>query len=477
MKYQLLLLMLLMSMFSQNLNAQNLDSLTLIQLTQLANNQKITKEEAILNANVAKFNFAIYKASLKPQVDLNARIPNYSKSFGEVVQPNGSILFKSVTNNNSSLGVSMSQLIPKTGGRVILETNLQRFDDFENGFNNYNGLPIQLTLFQPIFGFNTMKWDKEIEPLKLREAEKQYHLDLAMLDLECVNLFFNLLIAYENFEIATANEISNQKLLTIAEERFILGNISKVDLTQLKLSLVSAQKDKRRALQSVKMASVNIYSFLGLSIDSTIKLIKPIAPIFFEQINIDTKTVLAKAKKNRPEIESFYRTKMEAERAVEKAKKESGLQANLTASFGFARSSDKLPDIYTNPQQTQFLQLQLSMPILDWGQQAAQRELAIENQQFTTKMIQQLEIEFENNILQVIERFENAKEELKLVQEIQNLAAERFDIIQKSYVLGAISITDLTLAQREKDAAQRDYISTLSLYWQSVYELEIWTLE
>ena len=58
------------------------------------NNQQITKEEAILNANVAKFNFAIYKASLKPQVDLNARIPNYSKSFGEVVQPNGSILFK-----------------------------------------------------------------------------------------------------------------------------------------------------------------------------------------------------------------------------------------------------------------------------------------------------------------------------------------------------------------------------------------------
>lgn len=101
MKYQLLLLILLMSMFLQNLNAQNLDSLTLIQLTQLANNQQITKEEAILNANVAKFNFAIYKASLKPQVDLNARIPNYSKSFGEVVQPNGSILFKSVTKGSS----------------------------------------------------------------------------------------------------------------------------------------------------------------------------------------------------------------------------------------------------------------------------------------------------------------------------------------------------------------------------------------
>ena len=468
----------LLLLISNWLNAQNLDSLTLPQLTQFAKNQQIAKERAALNANVAQLNFAIYKASLKPQIDLNARIPNYSKSFGEVVQPNGSILFQSVTNNNSSLGLSMSQVIPKTGGTVFLQTNLQRFDDFENGFKNYNGLPIQLTLFQPLFGFNPMKWDKEIEPLKLREAEKQEKVDLAMLDLDAVVLFFNLSIAYQDFEIAKANEKSNQQLLTIAEERFALGKISKSDLMQLQLSLVSAEKDKRRALQAVKTASANIYSFLGLAIDAdATKLIKPIAPITFGTINMDTETILAKAKKNRPEIEAFYRMKLEAERAVEKAKKESGLQANLTASFGLARSSENLQPIYTNPQQVQFLQLQLSMPILDWGQRAAQRQISIENQQFTTKFITQQETEFKNNILQTIERFENAQQELILVEKIKKLAEERFKITQESYVLGAISITDLTLAQREKDLAQRDYISTLSLYWQAIYELEVWTLE
>jgi outer membrane protein len=475
MKFKKYILIILTNIIFQNANAQNLDSLTLPQLTQFTKNQQIAKERAALNANLAQLNFAIYKASLKPQIDLNARIPNYSKSFREVVQPNGSILFQSVTNNNSSLGLSMSQVIPKTGGTVFLQTNLQRFDDFENDFKNYNGLPIQLTLFQPLFGFNPMKWDKEIEPLKLREAEKQEKVDLAMLDLQAVTLFFNLSIAYQDFEIAKANEKSNQQLLTIAEERFALGKISKSDLMQLQLSLVSAEKDKRRALQAVKTASADIYSFLGLAIDN--QVIKPIETVVFETKNLDTETILAKAKKNRPEIEAFYRMKLEAERAVEKAKKESGLQANLTASFGLARSSENLQPIYTNPQQVQYLQLQLSMPILDWGQRAAQRQISIENQQFTTKFITQQETEFKNNILQTIARFENAQQELILVEKIKKLAEERFKITQESYVLGAISITDLTLAQREKDLAQRDYISTLSLYWQAVYELEVWTLE
>jgi outer membrane protein len=244
---------------------------------------------------------------------------------------------------------------------------------------------------------------------------------------------------------------------------------------QLQLSLISAEKNKRRALQAVKTASANMYTFLGLSIDN--QIITPKEPIGSGTINRDRKTVLAKAKKNRPEIETFYKMKLEAERAVEKAKKESGLQANVTASFGFARSSDNLPDVYTSPQQVQYLQLQLSMPILDWGQQAAQRQITLENQQFTTELIKQQEVAFENNILQTIARFENAQKELILVAQIQKLAKERFKITQESYVLGAISITDLTLAQREKDLAQRDYISTLGLYWQAIYELEVWTLE
>lgn len=454
--------------------AQTLDTLTLSELLQLAQEKQIAKSEAVVNARIAALNFAIYQASLKPQIDLNARIPNYSKTFGEVTQPNGSILFQSVTNNNSSLGILMSQQIPKTGGSIYAQTSVQRFDDFENSAKRYNGLPIQLTFFQPLFGFNSMKWNKVIEPLKLRVAEKQYSADLAMINTQSVTLFFNLLIANQDFEIAEANKKSNEQLYEIAEERFDLGKISKSDLMQLKLGLISAEKDKRRAFQSVQLASSDLYIFLGLSADNHI--IIPKVPNALEVISIDAKAALEQAKANRPEIENFYKMKIEAAQALEKAKKESGLQANLTASFGFVKSADNLSAVYVNPQQSQFLQLQLSVPILDWGQNATKRTIAEEQLKYTEQKIAQETLLFENNILQIIQKFENAQQELELVKALQQLAQERFEIIQKSYVLGAISVTDFTIAQQEKDFALRDYITTLQLYWQYYYALKLWTL-
>ncbi|MEL6124330.1 MAG: TolC family protein, partial [Bacteroidota bacterium] len=42
---------------------------------------------------------------------------------------------------------------------------------------------------------------------------------------------------------------------------------------------------------------------------------------------------------------------------------------------------------------------------------------------------------------------------------------------RQRYVLGAISITDLTIAQREKDAALRSYIQTLRSYWIAFYTI------
>ena len=51
------------------------------------------------------------------------------------------------------------------------------------------------------------------------------------------------------------------------------------------------------------------------------------------------------------------------------------------------------------------------------------------------------------------------------------MSLDRFEISRQRYVLGDISITDLTIAQREKDQAQRDYIDTLRNYWFAYFQL------
>ena len=205
-------------------------------------------------------------------------------------------------------------------------------------------------------------------------------------------------------------------------------------------------------------------------------MISPIVPNVKNPINVDLTIALREGLNNRFEQINYARRQMEADRDVEQAKREGGFQADLSASFGLSRGSTEVGDIYSDPQQQQFVQLQLNVPILDWGAQKSSVTLAQAQSDFLRKNITQNKLQLEANIQQTVDAFNNLQEQLQLNQEMKQLAQERFEIIKESFVLGAISITDLTLAQREKDQTAREYIFTLSQYWQNYYELKTMTL-
>lgn len=456
------------------LGQNDLKNLSLENFLQLAQENSIAGEAAKVDWQLAQLDNSIFKAGLKPQLSAFANFPNFANTFAEAQQPDGTILFPRINNNNSALGLNLSQAIPWTGGSVFVQSNLQRFDDFTNDKVFYNGTPFRIGFSQPIFGFNALKWDKKIQPLLLQEAEKKYQADMESINNDAADLFFNLLVAYENLQIAISNKESNETLLGIAEEKYELGIISKNGLLQLQFELASANKNKKQAEQSVRLASSSIYTFLGKKHNG--ELINPIVPNVENLINVDLTIALREGLKNRFEQINYARQQMEADRNVEQAKRDGGFQADLSASFGLTRGATDVGDIYSDPQQQQFVQLQLNVPIVDWGAQKSRVTLAQAQSDFLRKNITQNKLQLEANIQQTVDAFNNLQEQLQLNQEMKQLAQERFDITKESFVLGAISITDLTLAQREKDQTAREYIFTLSQYWQNYYDLKTMTL-
>ncbi|MFT7605363.1 MAG: outer membrane protein [Saprospiraceae bacterium] len=451
-----------------------LDTLSLERLIEMAKDRSIFSEAAKFELKSAHFNFSIYKSGLKPQINGTAKLPNYAKTSREIEQPDGTVLFQPVTNNNSSIGIQAIQNITKTGGAVFLESNLQRFDNFESNESFYNGSPIRLGIFQPLFGFNEFKWDKKLAPMKLREAEKKYSADMEEINLDASELFFNLLIANEDLNIAISNKEGNQSLFDIAQERYDLGKISQNDLMALRLELISATRNKKRAEQAVQFASSKLYTFLGLDYDG--QMIVPQIPKIKEGIAVDAAFALQQALKNRYEIDAQTRTLLEAERDIAEVKGNGGFNADLTASVGLARGSINLEDVYTDPKQEQFVTLSLNIPIVDWGRQKSEVNLSKAKRDFIQKQISQDRLALETNIRQVVRQYQNLQEELKLVEEFKTVAQERFEITKKSYLLSAISITELTLAHREKDQAVREYISTLGLFWTNYFTLQLMTV-
>ena len=454
--------------------AQGQDTLDLQAIIELARIQSLPAYKAQVDVEKANWAFKSYRASLKPQFRLRGNVPNYTNSFFETIQPDGTIQFQRITYNNSLLSLQGSQDIPLTGATIFVQSDLQRYDDMREKFRSYNGVPIRVGILQPLSPNNPMKWEKRLAPVRLLEAEKQFSTDVEGVSVEVLPFFFDLLLAQMDLQIAQTNQESNQSLVEIAQERFELGKMSENDVLQLRLELIRSQKDTRDAQQAVIAAQTTLGTYLGIDPSSQALAVSIPSPINLPIIAENK--ALREALQNRPESISYQRRQLEADQAVAEVKAQYGWSADLYASFGFARGSENLSDIYLDPQSEQGLFLQVSMPILDWGRGKAERNRAKLDQTYVAQSIERELQLFEASVRRWVAHCNQMQETMQLAQEAQDISQQQFDISKRRYILGDISITDLTLSLRAKDQARRSYLFALREYWQAWYQLRFLTL-
>ncbi len=195
-------------------------TLTLQQVVEMAKSKSIASKQAVTTKETKYWLYRTFRSNYQPQLSLNGTLPGYSKTFIQVVQPDGTIQFQPVHNNNSSLNLSFSQSISVTGGTVFGTTQLQRFDDFDRKNTLYNGVPFGIGYSQPMFQFNQLHWDKKIEPLKFDESRQAFIESMEQIAIKANGYFFDLLLAQVNFQIAATNLSNTQNILRIAKEKF-----------------------------------------------------------------------------------------------------------------------------------------------------------------------------------------------------------------------------------------------------------------
>ncbi len=241
---------------------------TLPEVVQLAKTQSIAAKQAATQRKTNYWQYRSFVADFKPQLSLNGTLPGFTRSYIEVRQPDGTISFQPVSNNNSMLNLALSQNIALTGGTVFVQQQLQRFDDFARNNTRYNGIPFAVGINQPLFRFNDMKWSRKIEPLKFQEGNQQYVASLEEVALNATGYYFDLLIAQVNLQIAEKNRSNNDTLYKIAQQKLELGKISQNDLLQLQMGVLTAQKDLASAQQAAAVASLRLKMYLSLRDES-----------------------------------------------------------------------------------------------------------------------------------------------------------------------------------------------------------------
>ncbi len=447
--------------------------LTLQQVVSLAREKSIASKQAATLKSNKYWEWRTYKSNYKPQLSLNGNLPGYSKTFREVLQPNGTIEFQPVTYNNSALNLALSQAIAKTGGTIFGTTQLQRFDDFDRNMTLYNGVPYAVGYSQPLWRFNSLKWDQKIEPLKYNESKQAYIESLEEISINASRYFFDLLLAQVNLAIADTNLANTQNIMRIANVKFEMGKISRNEMLQLQLEQLKAQKAVGIARRDMEISTLNLRAYIGLKSSDRVALALPAANI---NISLDTAKIVSEAYANRSDAIGFARRLLEAKREVAKARGDNGLNATLTARLGFSKSAQNIGKVYSKPLNQQAIQLEFDIPILDWGRSKSRLKSAEANKQFTEYAVEQDKQNFSQEIYTQVTLFEMMKEQLGLTAQADSIASEKYIIAKERYVLGNLSITDLSIAFQEKDQAKRDYIFALRDFWGAFYQLRYLSL-
>jgi outer membrane protein TolC len=421
--------------------------------------------------------YQTYLSDYRPQIGLQATIPNLNRSFQSIPLPDGTQAFVSRAFMENSFGINLSQEVALTGGSVYAFSGLERLDIFKNDLvdrsKSYFATPIIIGFEQPVFGFNRLKWAKEIEPLRYEEANREFVEEMEDVAFRSTALFFDVLIAQLNVQALTKNKADADTLLNISQGRFSVGRIAETELLQIELSAMNADANLAAARLQLQTNTERLRNFLGIEQQVTFQLTPPEQiPVFM----IDEKLALAYAQKYRSESIAFMRRLKEAERAIAEAKANQGLRMDISGQFGLNQVAANFSDSYTDPLDQQRVTIGLNIPIADWGKAKARMEVAKSNQQLEQMNVNQERISFEREISIKVQQFDLLRTQVELANRAFEVSQKRLDITRKRYLIGKIANIELNLAIQEQDAARRSYYAALRAFWTAYYELRRLTL-
>ncbi|MDE6290005.1 MAG: TolC family protein, partial [Muribaculaceae bacterium] len=169
------------------------------------------------------------------------------------------------------------------------------------------------------------------------------------------------------------------------------------------------------------------------------------------------------------------RRQLEADYEVARAKGNMR-QIDLFAQIGYTGTADNASDAYSRLKDNQVVELGFSIPILDWGKRKGQVKVAENNRRVVESRIRKEQMEFNQDIFILVERYNNQRRQLEISQRADTIAAARYHTNLETFLVGKISTLDLNDSQLSKDESRQAMINQMYLYWRYYYQIRSLTL-
>ena len=422
-----------------------------------------------------QWDYLDYKARQLPSLSLRLNPVQYNSHFVNRYDYIENIdVYRQQQLISSSAGLSMSQSIGLTGGRLTLDSDLNFMRNFgDNLFTQYSSVPVRIGYSQSLFSFNSVKWSKKIEPLKLEKAGKQFLYAKETTAENAVRYFFDLVSAQSEYAMALENIASADTLCVAGKEKNQLGIVSEADVLTLELDLMNANNALENAITQLELATSAFLSFFNLDKDCAISLT---LPDILPEMTVSVEEAFFQMKENNPDILRYRQQELESEQSVEQMQKTGGLDAYVSASVGFNQAGNRMNDVYNRLLRQDIVNISVTVPLVDWGTRKRRISAAKNNEIITKQTIEKDEFDLEQELASTVSEFNRQHGITKQSLEALQKATTIYDVNKQRFIIGKTDVNTLTLSLNRKDSALRNYISALNRYWSLYYTIRKLTL-
>ena len=270
-------------------------------------------------------------------------------------------------------------------------------------------------------------------------------------------LFIAALLAKSNLEFAEGLRDSYKKTVSLSQDRFNAGAMSRNDLLKIQLQQLQFESDVNAARLALVQALASLRQFLGF--DSVPANYDVAGSLVYEPVPLRLEDVQARALAVRPDLQAAQRTVVASESQVGLAKANGKVDFNLTFDYTHLNQNN-LGAFYFN----------IPLPIFNRNQgEIARTQYVVAQSQFQQKAAEQ----------QVLTDVRNAYEGLRSSEQVVQLydqgyldqATQSLDITRFSYEHGAASLLDFLDAERSYRSTQLSYRQALATYMTSLEQL------
>lgn len=439
----------------------------------MARVRSVDAAEALDELKSAYWEWRSFKAEQLPELNFKATAPAYARQYSSYMNEDGSFSFVGTNYLQANGQLSLSQNIPLTGGKVSITSSLdflRQFDEVNS--NRFMSIPVAISLSQPLFGVNTMKWDRKIEPVRYAEAKAAFLSATENIARLTVDYYFTLLMSRENVDIARQNLENAERLYTVAQEKRDMGMISQNDLLQMELNVIDAKSALTDNLSELKSDMFRLRTFLDLG--ENVEIV-PVIPDEVPRAEIDFNDALDRALANNKFAKTMLRLQLEADYDVARAKGDLR-EIELFVQLGYTGTDNDLNGAYRRLHANEVASIGISLPLVDWGKRRGRVKVAESKRRVTQSRVNRETMNFNQDIFILVERFTNQQQQLDLSIRAAEIAARRYNTNVETYLIGMLATLELNDSRVSKDNSRREYITQLYKFWNYWYQLRSLTL-